>query len=223
MRRVEFGIGEYYHIYNRGNNKQKIFIDKRDWVRFLFLILYFQSSSTTSFNNLGRPVSSFLKNMSFGISQKITEEVIRDRYAELTAFALMENHFHLIVRENKENGISRYMQRVLNSYTKYFNTKYGHSGHLFQGPFKSVHIKNNEQLLHLSAYIHRNPTEIKEWKDKEDKYFWSSYQDYLGNNRWNGLLENKIIVEQFPRQFEYKNFVKTSGTKIKLDDKSLFD
>lgn len=218
MRKIEFNIGEYYHLYNRGNNKQKIFHDKRDWVRFLFLILYFQSPTTVSFNNIGRPVSFFIKNSSFNVSQKIIDKVLENKYAELIAFTLMENHFHLIVKENKKGGISQYMQRVLNSYTKYFNAKYGYLGHLFQGPFKSVHVKSNEQLLHLSAYIHRNPREIKEWKDKEEEYFWSSYQDYVKENRWDSLLQNQVIAGQFSGRIEYKNFVKTSGTKQLADD-----
>lgn len=224
MRKIEFGIDEYYHLYNRGNNKQKIFLDKRDWVRFLFLVLYFQSPSTASFNNIGRPVSHFIKNSSFNVSQKIVDKLLENKYAELVAFALMENHFHLIVKENKKDGISRYMQRVLNSYTKYFNAKYGYSGHLFQGPFKSVHVKSNEQLLHLSAYIHRNPREIKEWKNKEEEYFWSSYQDYIKKNRWGDLLQNQIISGQFTNQTEYKNFVKTSGAKqLEGDDDYLLE
>ena len=218
MRKTGFNTGEYYHLYNRGNNKQKIFLDKRDWVRFLFLILYFQSPVTTSFNNIGRPVSFFIKNLSFNVSQKVIDKILENKHAKLIAFALMENHFHLIIKENKKDGISQYMQRVLNSYTKYFNAKYGNTGHLFQGPFKGVHIKDNEQLLHLSAYIHRNPREIKEWKNREEEYFWSSYQDYIKKNRWNGLLENQIIMEQFTGSDEYKDFIETSGTKLKLDD-----
>lgn len=129
----------------------------------------------------------------------------------------MPNHFHLTVYEEKERGISQYMQRILNAYTKYFNTKYERAGHLFQGPFKAVHAKTNEQLIYLSAYIHLNPREIKEWKDKEKNYTWSSYQDYIGKNRWDGLLKPDIIMDQFNTKQEYEHFVKTSGAK-KLEE-----
>ncbi len=149
--------------------------------------------------------------------------MLKNQYIELVSFILMPNHFHLLVHERQEKGISQYMQRILNSYTKYFNTKYDKSGHLFQGPFRIVHIKNNEQLLHLSAYIHRNAREIKKWKNKEEKYFWSSYQDYIEKNRWGEFLKPSIILDQFATPKEYKNFVDTSGTKLKLDEKLLLE
>jgi putative transposase len=131
----------------------------------------------------------------------------------LINFTLMPNHFHLIIRELKEGGISQYMQRVLNAYTKYYNTKYKISGHLFQGPFQIVYIKNDNQLLYLSAYIHRNPGEIKEWTGKEHIFPYSSYQDCINKNRWGELLKTDIITEQFSTGEKYKSFVETSGAK----------
>lgn len=212
MRKIKITPGEYYHVYNRGNNKQNIFFDNRDWVRFLFLILYFQSP--VIFYNIGRHISYFVRHRVFNISKNITQKILKNRTVEVVNFSIMPNHFHLIVHEAKEGGISQYMQRVLNAYTKYFNAKYGKSGHLFQGPFQIVHIENNEQLLHLSAYIHRNPRELKQWKNKEHKYPWSSFQDYIEENRWGDLLQHQIITEQFSNPKEYKNFVKTSGAKL---------
>ena len=211
--------GEYYHVLNRGNNKQNIFIDDRDRVRLLFLILYFQSS--TSIYNIGRPVSYFVKHQMFNKSNDLLEKILKNRIIELVNFSLMPNHFHLILYSNKENGISSYMQRIQNSYTKYFNTRHNKSGHLFQGVFKRIHIKNNEQLLHLSAYIHRNPRELSQWKNKENKYPWSSYQDCVGENRWGELLKPKIITGQFSSPKEYQNFVENSGTKLNLEKEHL--
>ena len=122
MRKIKIIQGEHYHIFNRGNNKQNIFFDDRDWIRFLFLVLYFQSP--VSFENLSRPVSSFVKHRVFNINNQIIEKMVASRYVELVSFAFVPNHFHLIVHEKKENGISQYMQRILNAYTKYFNAKY---------------------------------------------------------------------------------------------------
>ncbi|MFH0803883.1 MAG: transposase [Candidatus Tagabacteria bacterium] len=221
MRTVKIIPGEYYHIYNRSVNKQKIFLDERDWIRFLFLILYFQSP--INFPQIGRSISYFVKNRAFDIKKEVVDKIIKNRYVELINFCIMPNHFHLTIREIKENGVSQYMQRILTAYTKYFNTKYGRSGHLFQGPFQIVHIKNNEQLLHLSAYIHRNPRELKQWKEKEHQYPWSSYQDYIEENRWNNILKPQIILEQFSNKREYKDFIKTSGTKLELDEKILLE
>ncbi len=211
MRNLKIVRGEYYHVFNRGNNKQKIFVDERDYIRFLFLILHFQSPTT--FENIGRHISHFVGNRAFNIAKDIKEKILRNRSVELVNFALMSNHFHLTLREYKNNGISQYMQRVLCSYTKYFNTRHKATGHLFQGPYKIVHILDNSQLLHLSAYIHRNVRELKKWQNIDITYPWSSYQDYIKENRWGDLLKKEVVCRQFSSGKEYKQFAVTSGTK----------
>ena len=211
MRNIKISPGEYYHIFNRGVNKQLIFGEDRDRVRFLFLILYFQSKLV--FSNIVRCVKYYVQHRVFNIDTEVIKEVVQNREIELVAFCLMPNHFHLILKELEPGGIGRYMQRVLNSYTKYFNTKYKKSGHLMSGPYKAVHVKDNRQLLHLSAYIHRNPRELKEWLNKERKYVWSSYMDMVGECRWGDLLAHKIVTGQFDQKITYENFVKTSPAK----------
>lgn len=217
MRNISIVPGEYYHIYNRGVNKQNIFADERDWVRLLFLILYLQSP--VSFNNIGRQVTYYVKHSGFNIERKDLNKIYGNRTVELINFAIMPNHFHLLITENKEGGISNYMQRIQNGYTKYFNTKYKKSGHLLQGPYKAVHIKSNKQILHLSAYIHKNPTELKQWNKKEHLYPWSSYYDYTLENRWDKLLKRGVILSQFNKQNEYQKFIETSGVKSLNKDK----
>lgn len=212
MRNIEISIDEYYHVYNRGAHKRIIFHDTADYARFLFLILYFQSPFV--FEQISRYVRRFVRHRVFDIDANTISEIISSRYVELISFCLMPNHFHLTLREVEEGGIARYMQRVLNGYTKYYNTKYEASGHLFQGPYKAVHIENNDQLLYLSAYIHRNPRELPSWKDKEQKYEWSSYQDYVDENRWGELLSTKLILEQFDTKGGYEEFVCTSTAKM---------
>jgi len=209
MRNISFVEGEYYHILGRGNNKQKIFLNKGDYTRFLFLILFFQLPKT--FGDIGFEVSKFLRDGKFSTVYK--DKDLKNKYVELVSFCLMPNHYHLIVKENKEGGISRYMQRILNSFTKYHNTKYEKVGNLFQGPFKAIHVDSNEQLLHLSAYIHHNSKELKNWKGKEIKYPWSSYLDYCNQNRWVNLLIPGIILGQFDSVNDYKDFVEESGVK----------
>lgn len=220
MYRDKLAPGEHYHIFNRGNNKQKIFLDQRDWIRFLFVILYFQLPM--SFCNIVRQISYYVKHRVFN-NKDIEAETINKKYVDLVSFTLMPNHFHLILKEVVEGGISKYMQRILNSYTKYFNTRHEKIGHLFQGPYKMVHVKNNDQLLYLSTYIHRNPREIREWITKEDQYPWSSYQDYVGNSRWGNLLNTSIISSQFKDKEEYRDFVKTSPAKSVLDSYMMID
>lgn len=224
MRIVPIAPNEYYHILNRGNNKQPIFLDTRDWSRFLFLIIYMQSPII--FQNLSRHISYYIKNGNFNITDSDIEEIKRTRNVELINFALMPNHFHLTVYELKSGGIANYMQRILCAYTKYFNTKHEMSGHLFQGPYKAVHIENNEQLLYLSSYIHKNPQEIFEWKSNIHTYPWSSYQDYIGKNRWGKLLQQNILLDQFKDKREYEHFIKSSPAKEfkdKLSNELLID
>jgi len=209
MRNIRIAPGEHYHLYNRGMAKQAIFLDESDYARFLFCLLYFQSETT--FNNIGYYTSFFKRHKKFNLSNDTMSKIISTRSVELVNYCLMPNHFHITVLEISEKGIANYMQRVLNSYTKYFNTKRKRSGHLFQGPYQAVHIEDNEQLLHLSAYIHKNPKEMGS-KDLLN-YFWSSYQDYVIENRWHDFLKPNIILEQFESKDEYVDFVKTSTAK----------
>lgn len=223
MRNIKITPGEYYHIYNRGVSKQNIFHDKNDWARFLFLILYFQSPVKIS--HLGRVVKDFIRNFGHNGQHSeltiITNQVVKRRMVELVAFCLMPNHFHLIIKEVEEGGIASYMQRVLNAYAKYYNTKYEKSGHLFQGPYGAVHLHNDRQLLHLSAYIHRNPRELHGWRNKEEGYPWSSYHDFVRENRFSKLLLPDIIIGEFANKNKYHEFVKTSPAKI-MEDEHLF-
>ena len=208
MRIVKIAPGEYYHICNRAVNKQTIFHDTRDHFRFLFLILYFQSPMV--FQQLGRLVKDFVLSRALDIKG----EVVKKRKIELVAFCIMPNHFHLIVKELEEAGIATHMQRVLTAYSKYYNTKYEKSGHVFQGPYRAIHISDDPQLKYLSAYIHRNPRELVGWLNKVDKYQWSSYQDYIGENRWGDLLVPDIVLGQFKNKERYHEFVKMSTAKL---------
>lgn len=205
--------GEYYHVLNRGNNKQAIFKDERDRIRLLFSILYFQSPQTL--NNIPKRINCYIEHRMFNTSEGVTNKILEERYVELIGFILMPNHFHLVLRELKAGGISKYMQRVSNSFTKYSNTKNKTFGHLFQGSFKIIHIKDDNQLLYLSAYVHRNIREVKEWENKEHLYPWSSFQDYVGENRWGELLKPGIILDQYSNSNKYKLFVEESGAKEK--------
>ncbi|KKS77378.1 MAG: hypothetical protein UV64_C0020G0002 [Parcubacteria group bacterium GW2011_GWC1_43_11b] len=210
-RQVPFVADEYFHLVNRGNLKCDIFRDDVDRARFLFYILYLQSPE--SFEQIGRHVQKFLKTGNFGFDEKEIKEIIDQRLVKVTAFALMPNHFHILVQSTIDNGISIYMQKVLNGYTKYFNAKYQQSGHLFQGPFRAVHIQDNEQLLYTSAYIHLNPREAG-YAGQETKYRWSSFSDFVGQNRWNNLLDPSIILDQIiDNDDNYKTWVENSGTK----------
>lgn len=221
-RKIQLVAGEYYHILARGVNKQQIFFDERDYGRFLFYILFFQSDSYRD-HNIGRCVTDFLKTGGFGPSPQTINKIVKSRHAELVNFSCMPNHIHLTLGETKKGGISKMMQRTLDGYTRYVHTKYKKSGHIFEGPFKAVHIKDNRQLLYLSTYIHKNPKELKGWRYKWEQYPWSSYQDYVGKNRWGRLLARDIILEQFKSPEQHVRFVKESIAKEALNDEIFLD
>lgn len=205
--------GEYYHVYNRGAFKQALFRDNRDYARFLFYMLY--SQSPVPFKNIGRLLGSFSTSDGFAVPVEETDTVITNRLVELTAFCLMPNHYHFLVKEIEEGGVAYYMQRIGNGYTKYFNTKYETSGRIFQSVYRARHVADNNYLLYLSAYIHRNPCELKAWKGKEFEYPWSSLQDFTEANRWGGLLMSDIVADQFETtpNSNYRDFVETCRAK----------
>lgn len=208
-----FAPFEYYHIYNRGNRKQDIFRGEDDRARFLLSLLLFQHPDPPI--QLNRIVRRYVQHRMLDISD------MARRLVELVAFVLMPNHFHCMVREVQPGGISKYMQRFLNSYTKYFNTKYELVGHVFQGPFQAVHIEDDNQLLYCSAYIHRNPRELSGWRDREHEYPWSSFPDYIGANRWGALLQPDIVLDQTGRGDRYRRFVVESRAKDRIMDPAL--
>lgn len=208
---------EYYHLFNRAVRKEDIFLSHDDYARMMFLILHLQSP--VFFRNVSRHITLFSrKKKQFFVPPEIVEEIIKTKEIDLYAFAIMPNHFHLFASETKEGGIPLYLQRIQIAYAKYFNLKYKKSGYVFQGRFKAVHVTNNDQGLYLSAYIHRNPRGLPNWKNKEDAYPWSSYQDFVKENRWDQLLSRELILGQFNNGREYRDFVETSGAKDLLKE-----
>lgn len=213
IRKFRFTQGNYYHICNRSNNESSIFLDGRDYSRFLFFIIAYQAP--ISFYNIGRQSSYFIKYSQFNMSKETISRIMNERIAELNSFTIMPNHFHLLIREKTDNGIgiSRYLQRIQTGYAKYFNAKYKKRGHLFQSVFRAIPVETNEQLLYLSAYIHRNPRETIEWRDRELEYPWSSCQDFIKNNRWGELLKPDVILNQFSDTNSYREFIEMSTAK----------
>ena len=207
---------EYYHIYNRGMQKQPIFETDKDRLRFLFLLLVFQGKN--SIKNISREIKQNVQSSTLHILPELEEDILKNRTVELVSFCLMPNHFHLQILEKEEGGIAKYMQRVLTAYTKYFNLRHQKSGHLLQGPYKSVLMENDLQLIHVSVYIHKIPNEFTQWKEKYEKYPWSSLQDYVFKNRFGKLLSPDIILGRYEKNKagSYRNFVKTSLAKEEL-------
>ncbi len=188
---IPFVNGQIYHVYNRGTEKRRIFESNRDYQRFQKVLNYYQfEGPKPKFSHFSKT-----KQVKLNLSKKIVD---------LIAYCLMPNHFHLLIKQNRDQGITEIVSKLSNSYTKYFNTKHNRIGLLFQGEFKAMLIENDEQLLHISRYIHLNPTSSFLVKRPED-YEWSSYQEYLGSKYQ--ICEKQQILESFKSIEEYKNFV----------------
>lgn len=202
-RPIILSIGEFYHIYNRGTDKRKVFLSRRDHERFISL-LYLCNSIDTTPVNVGRKSFNEILDIDRG-----------KNLVDIGAYCLMPNHFHLLLHESVENGISRFMQKLTTGYTMYFNKKNERSGNLFQGVFKAEHANKDEYLKYLFAYIHLNPIKLIEpsWKETGIKnrikaknflkdYPYSSYPEYTGIDR-----KGKIIItpEAFPNYFKKVN------------------
>ena len=164
FRKVPFLEGEIYHVYNRGAHKADIFLSNHDYFRFKILLFLANSSEGLRMENILRKY----KNEQ-GRSLLIFREEKPDRgLVDVLAYALMPNHFHLVVRQKTENGISQFMKKAGTAYSMYFNTLYEHSGTVFQGRFKSKHVDTNEYLRWLFAYVALNPLDVgfPKWKEQ---------------------------------------------------------
>jgi putative transposase len=196
-RKINFAVGEFYHIYNRGVEKRDIFLDDRDRKRFLRLLYVANSFKAFVFRDIA--------NISYDDIKRGNPRVA------IGAYCLMPNHFHLLVRETIEGGISTFMEKLGTGYSMYFNKRHTRVGPLFQGRFKAQHVDRDEYLKYLFSYIHLNPVKLLEpsWKESGivdrnaakrylEDYLYSSYSDYEGTFR-----EEKAILsrEEFPDYF----------------------
>lgn len=198
-RNVQFAPGEFYHLYNRGTEKRTIYQDQNDYERFLVLLRAANGNAPVHLQIQGRILKE-LKSVDFG-----------ETIVDIGAYCLMPNHFHLLVREKKEKGISVFMQKLTTAYTMYFNKRYERSGSLFQGKYKAKHAVNDEYLKYLISYIHLNPVKLidSDWKEKAlqdrlsarsflDSYKYSSYLDYKNIIRpQNTLLDRRSFPDYF--------------------------
>jgi len=212
QRKINFSIDEYYHIYNRGTDKRTTFMEPHDYNRFIALLYVCNSTEPVNISD------HFKKGLTF---LEIFELERVDTLVEIGAYCLMPNHFHLLVREKTEGGISKFMLKLLTGYTIYFNKKNSRTGSLFESTFKAKHIDTDEYLKYLFAYIHLNPVKIIDsgWKEngisnrivaKEylSKYMYSSYQEYLGvlRKEWK-ILNRPAFPEYFIDPHDFEGFI----------------
>ncbi len=204
-RKTTFVNNEFYHVYNRGVDKRDIVMDENDSDRFMKSVLLFNSK---------KPIGSIFERML--IKNKLNQfggETAK--LVNIVAYCLNPNHFHFILEQVTEGGISEFMKRLGGGYTWYFNNKYKRSGSLFQGVFKSVHIDDNQYLLNLSVYVNLNNRAHK-FGGETAKLVRSSWNEYVIENNQSSydLCHKDIILSQFKKNSEYKNFAEKELKEI---------
>jgi putative transposase len=197
LRKTPFVPGEFYHLYNRGVDRRKIFLSKEDHERFLALLYVCNGSVTVDLKLQGKTL--------YEVSAIERGETLVD----VCCYCLMPNHFHILVKEKVEGGISRFMQKLTTAYTMYINKRVKRTGALFGGKFKATHVPDDRYLKHLISYIHLNPIKLIESKWKEV-----------------GILNN-TRAEKFLTSFKYSSFIDYSNVSrpenILLNKNNLLD
>lgn len=199
MRSHAFVKGEYYHVYTHAIEGRNLFNNEDDYQRFILAMFCANGSS---------PMPRIDKNSYPNLVWETRDGKLNlgSPLVNLVVFCLMPTHLHLVLCELGEGGISAFMHKLQVSFSKYYNIKYERRGHLFERSFNSRHIEDNDYLLNVSCYIHGNPSKMKIWVGTEYNYPWSSYQDFIINNRWGDLLKRDIILSQFSHPKEYQTF-----------------
>jgi putative transposase len=228
IKRPQLINGEIYHIVVRGVGDSEIFRDDGDYYRAIFSLYEFNTTEPIEIREQRRK-RRLLKNAGGQSSDA------RDLLVGILAFCFMPNHIHLLVRQFKDGGITQFMRKFGTGYATYFNKKYIRKGHLFQGRFKAVHIKDNEQLKTVFVYIHANPISLIEpkWKEKGIKnsqkvikflenYKWSSYSDYLGKKNFPSVTKRDFLLKVMGGSEGCREFVE-GWIKYKKELKSLIE
>lgn len=201
IRKLVFGNGEVYHVFNRGIERRSTFTDKREFERIQKLIKFYRHRDI--------PIRfSQVIQQSQDIREKILNDLFKsERVIDILSYCIMPNHFHFLLQQNVDKGISTFISNITNAYTKYFNTKHERTGPLFEGVFKAIHIESDEQLVHVARYIHLNPVASNIISNQElENYKWSSYLEYLSLSS-EEISQKELILSMFKSIERYRAFV----------------
>lgn len=192
-----FANGAFYHVYNRGVAKQPIFHDEQDFRQFLRSMSFYLEEPPWAGFSAGKRRPDELEEY---LASESTAPLVR-----IHAYCLMPNHFHLLIEQVVEGGLSTFLRRVQLSYTRYYNTRYSRVGPLLQGTFQAVRVENDQQLLHVSRYIHLNPF-VAKLASQPHAYEWSSLADCYGRKR-SRLYSPQFLLGVAGSTEEYQRFV----------------
>ena len=173
--RRQFDVPAFYHVYNRGTHKDKIFIDAADKRKFMSIMARYLDPDEEAVRDDGVPYEKSA--------------------AKLVAYCLMDNHFHLLLFQDAEaTDIQKLMSSVSTAYSMYFNLRHKRSGRLFEGPYQASRIDSDTYLAHISRYIHLNPRYYK-------TYYYSSLPEYT-KKRDTTWLHPELVTDMTPEAYQ---------------------
>ena len=205
---------EIYHVLNRGVDKRQIFLEEKDYLRFIHNLFEFNDKFNTYNTNY-----SINKHGYIDIGCRYIEKEKKPRHilVKILAFTLMPNHYHLLLSPVVESGVSKFMQKLNMGYSKYFNQKYKREGALFQSKYKKILVNEDKHLIHLPYYIHLNPLDLSfpEWRTGEiqnfesaikflENYKWSSFLDYIGIKNFPSVTHREFLLNFLGEEKNYK-------------------
>jgi len=216
-------VGGIFHVLNRGVDGRNIFLDEKDYFRFVHNLF--------EFNDLNPALNTkyyFNQSKDFGNPYNIRKS--RKLIVEILAFCLMPNHFHLLLKQRGEGNIIKFMQKLGAGYANYFNQKYKRSGALFQGRYKLLLLNSESHFVHLPYYIHFNPLDLTmpEWRKGEiqnyqkavevlNSFRWSSHLDYIGKNNFPSVTQREFLLKIFGGAENYKDNVKNWLKEMEIE------
>ncbi len=239
MRKEPFFVGDIVHVFNCGNRKQNIVLDKEDKINFLLGLRYLNNKGSIS-SPLAR-VREFLKtpHLRFDLKSGVRLEWLpmwdkQDALVEILAFTLMDNHLHLVLREIREGGISEFMRKMSNSMTGYFNERHEVTGRLFQGPYKARRVNKDNYMQYLMVYVHiKNVFELypgglenamNNFDDAFEfalKYPYSSLGGYFSDDVASAQIitgDRDIVLQTMGNKEEFKGFAKNCLEFVYFDE-----
>jgi putative transposase len=233
----QFVNGEFYHIYNRGVEKRRIFQEDADYKRFIHDMYEFNDDNFVASSNVRlscrkpKEVNEKMIDVTFVNKDRKPRKLLVD----ILSFCLMPNHYHFILKQRIDGGIVKFMKKIGSGYVAYFNLKNKRVGPLYQGSYKAIYINKQQYLDYLLFYVHFNPLDLFEenWRGGEvrdynklmnhvDNYHWSSHPDYLEKGRFPSVTNREFYLKLMNVKGGYKNqakeWMKVIPEKIRAND-----
>lgn len=211
---------DLYHALNRGVDKRTIFLDSQDCARFIHDMFVF---------NTTEPIRNIYRNTMCDFVSRTSVKSLSYKLVDIHGWCLMGNHYHLLLSERIEGGLTLFLRRLNVGYAKYFNERYKRTGTLFQGRTKKLLIDNDAYFLHILNYIHLNPLDMlqgaEDWRagmisdvdvslEYLKHYRWSSYCDYTGSKNFPSILTTSLFNDVFEGKYKesFENYLKDIDT-----------